>query len=455
MAANSNTLTWADRWGSWKGRLRGLFVGESRRQILVSISSLAGSGLICVGLRFIGSIIQGRFIGPEVLGYYNKFTILPDYLFFLHMGIYTSLARQYPYYLGKGDKGTALTYASNALGWTYLLGAIHAVVFLVPSALAAVRGDWPAALGWGTQSIVSGTTLYMFYLGATYRNSSEFVDWSKASIVSAVVSLASLPLVALYQFFGLCVRYSVPNLLSSFYAHWKRPLKIRAHLDRQILKKMVAYGAPLMIFAYLSTSLWDAVARSYILNVTDEKMLGVFAFSFTLCAALTTVSSSISQVFNPRIAMLYGSSRKSMAVSFKYCWKCSLTGLIAMLPLVILTYWLFDPLVRLLLPKYTDAIPIARCLCWLSLIPVLDLPKQLLMVAKRTRAYGTAVVTSFFMFLAALGTLYFWGENISLKQIVIAYVACKLVTVIISNMFAWYAARLELRIENRQGSTAT
>lgn len=431
----------------WKTRLLGLFSGKSRQQLVISISSLAAGGLLSIVLRFIGSIIQGRFVGPETLGYYTKFTIIPDYMFFLHLGVFTSLARQYPYYLGKGEGNTALSYAANALGWTHFLCAIHAVVFFIPCFLAASHGDWFAALGWGTQIVLTTTSLYMFYLGCTYRNSSEFVVWSKAQVISSISSLLFLPLVVLYHFVGICARYSLPNFISMLYAYLKRPLKIRPRFDQSILKKMITFGLPLMVFAYISTSLWVAIERTYILKMTDETTLGVFAFAGTLCAGLTAVATSISQVFNPRLGMLYGSSGKSMAVSFRYCMKCSLAGLAVMLPIVILAYWLLDPLVKLLLPKYVASIPIARCLCWLSLIPVIDLPKQLLMVARRTRQFGISVVVSFVLFLTLLSIFALWDERISLQKIVIVSVTSKMIAVFISNALCWREAKLELQLQ--------
>jgi O-antigen/teichoic acid export membrane protein len=426
---------------NWKAWSTSLFSGESRRQLMVSISSLAASGLFAVAIRFVGGIIQGRFVGPETLGYYTKFTILPGYMFFLHLGVFTSFARQYPYFIGKGDKDIAVTYASNALGWTYLLCLVHSIVFLIPCIWSGVNGDWFAALGWAVQIILSITSLYMFYLGSTYRNSSEFVTWSKATIISSIASLLFLPFVAVYHFVGLCVRYSLPEFISMFYAHWKRPLRIGPQLDRAILFKMIAFGFPLMIFVYISTNLWSALERTYILTMMDEKALGLFAFAGSLCAGLTTVARSISQVFQPRIAMLYGSSEKNMAVGFRYCIKCSIAGLAVMLPLVLLTYWLIDPLINYILPKYVECIPIARSLCWLALIPVIDLPKQLLIVANRTRQFGISTIISFLLFLFLLLIYSMVAEQITLQKIVIASVTCQLISVFISNFLSWHEAK--------------
>lgn len=423
------SLPWSNRiWGDLR---------DSHKQLLVSISSLATAGMIAVALRFVGSIVQARFVDPEILGYYTKFTILPQYLFFLHLGVYTSFSRQYPYFIGKGEDETALNYAANALGWTKLLCVLNATVFLVPCVISASKGDWSASLGWGTQILFSTTSFYMVYLGFCYKNSSEFVTWSKSAIISAVTSLFFLPIVVVFNFAGVCMRSSLPELFSAIYAHRNRPLKIPPLFVWSRLREMIAFGFPLMVFTYAATNLWTAVERSYILKVMDEKSLGIFAFSVALCAGLTTVANAISQVFWPRIAMVYGSSKSNMAVCYRYCMKASLISMVAMLPLVVLTFWFIDPLVRMFLPKYVECIPVVRCLCWVALVPVIDFPKQLLIVSKRTKELGVSVFFSFILFLALLAFFASNGEVIKLTNIAAASVTCKIVSVLIANYLSW------------------
>jgi len=443
MTMNSFSLAISNRWCHGKDRFLEIFSAKVHRQTLISISSLAGTGLISIVLQFIGGIIQGRFIGPEALGYYNKFTIIPGYLIFLNLGVFTSLARQYPYYIGKGDQKTALSFAANALGWTQFLCVIQAVIFLLPCAWTAIRGDWLAALGWGTQSILAPVSVYMLYLASTYRNNSDFVAWSKSSLTSSIASLLFLPLVAVYHFVGMCARYSLPALLAMLYAHWKRPLKIRSKFNLGIIKEMIAFGAPLMVFGYINSNLWDAIQRSYILRAMGEKSLGIFIFAGVLSVSLTTVATSISQVFHPRIATLYGSSGRNMTTTFKYSLKCGLAGLVVMLPLVGLMYWLVDPFVRYLLPKYIECIPIARRLCWLSLIPVIDLPGQLLIIAKRPFPFGVSVLTGFTVFVIFFVAITLTTNKVILETIAIILVLGKFTSAIIFNFLAWRLSRLE------------
>jgi len=137
---------------------------KSLHLILISILSLLGSGLFALLLRFIGGLIQGRFVGPEILGYYVKFTILPSYLAFLELGVFISLARQYPYHMGTGDHDLAILYAKNALGWSYFICILLSFIFFVPLLWSMFQSNWMNALGWGTQLIIVPSAFYQSYL---------------------------------------------------------------------------------------------------------------------------------------------------------------------------------------------------------------------------------------------------------------------------------------------------
>ena len=419
---------------------RRMMAGESRKQIAVSVSALAGSGLIAIVIRFLGTLVQARYVGPEVLGRYAVFTIVPSYLFLLHLGVFTALARQYPYWIGQGDRGRALNYVANGLGWARALGTVQAVGFLIPSLWSALHADWIAAMGWGAQSIMSFTDRYMLYLGTTYRGSSEFVSWSKTSIVGAVTSLLMLPVVIINAFGGLCLRAAIPNVLSAWYAHRHRPLKIAARLDRSTLVDMIAFGAPLMLAGYVYTSLWDAVVNSFVVARLGDKSLGILTFAGSLVAALATLSTSISSVFVPRIAALYGSSNNNMAAGFRYCMRVGLVGTLVMAPIALGACFLMGPFVRHFLPGYLDCIPVARWLCWTTLLPVLDLPRHLLLVARHTRAYGLSVLGGFGLFVTLLTWVSATGHPVTLLAIVIALLVSKIVVTVLGVALAWRAA---------------
>ena len=129
----------------------------------------AGGNFFVAVLGGIGGLIQGRWIGPEILGEFGKFGILTAYfnigLVFVHDG----LARQYPYLLGKGKKEEALEVASHAKWWYLFLCSLFSPVFLILSLISIIKGDYHAAAGWAVQIPVVFVALYGAYLGVMYR----------------------------------------------------------------------------------------------------------------------------------------------------------------------------------------------------------------------------------------------------------------------------------------------
>lgn len=428
----------------WREQLLAATRAGSRREMGAAVLSLAGSGLIGTALQVVGGLVQGRFVGPELLGFFAKFAILPGFLFFLQLGIFLALARQYPYYMGAGDRERALRYARNALGWMCLIGGAQVVLFVVLGTRNALRGDWMAALGWGVQATVAPCALYMTYLGTTYRNGGEFVAWSRASLLAACSSILLLPTLLLSPVLCLCSRQTVPAMLGALYAHVKRPIKVRPALEPTILKEMIAFGAPFMAFGYVAFSLWPSMTSVFVLETAGERSLGLYGFASFFGGALTTVATSLSQVFQPRLAALYGSSNHDMKRCFQYSLKGALIGLVALLPLVALACWLLGPLVRLLLPKYADCVPYARWLCWLALLPVIDFPSQILVVSKRTVLFGVGIIVSFLLFAAPLALARSLGVRVTLLQIVEWTVFCKMVEVLIKDCMAWRLSRRDV-----------
>ena len=135
-----------------------------------------------------------------------------------------------------------------------------------------------------------------------------------------------------------------------------------------------------------------------------------------------------------------------MAIGFRYCVRAGLFGAAIVLPLVVVGGWLVDPFVRLLLPKYVDCIPISRWLFWLALVPVLDLPRQLLIVAKKTREYGFSVLASFGVFAAILFGSAALKHPLPLLDIVVVSVVCKIGATLLGALLAWFGARREIRM---------
>ena len=162
----------------------------------------------------IGCLVQARFIDPKVMGYFGAFGILAQYLCFLHVGWLTTLHRDYPYWIGKGDPERANRIVAVAEAWVLLVCGSVGVLYSCLTLASLFVGNFMAATAWATQLVMASLSFYSLYLGATYRSAHEFVTWAKIGAVSSIVAFAMLPLVAWLGFWGLCIRGAAPAALS-------------------------------------------------------------------------------------------------------------------------------------------------------------------------------------------------------------------------------------------------
>ena len=95
------------------------------------ISGLAGGNLMATAVAFIGSLVQARYVSPDDLGYLRGFSIVTGYVLFLNLGLFESLHRLYPYYIGKGHKERALAHAEIGQAWNVAVSAVVSAVFIV------------------------------------------------------------------------------------------------------------------------------------------------------------------------------------------------------------------------------------------------------------------------------------------------------------------------------------
>ena len=83
------------------------FLGKQKIKTLLSsdvakaVAAMVSVNVLTATVGIVGSLIQGRFVTAEELGFFKQFSIATSYLFFLHLGSFHAVERLYPYYKGK------------------------------------------------------------------------------------------------------------------------------------------------------------------------------------------------------------------------------------------------------------------------------------------------------------------------------------------------------------------
>src|SRR5690606_13442382 len=134
------------------------------------------------------SLIQARFIGPEITGFCSAFSIPVGYLWILTLGVPSAIQRELPYLLAKGERENALLLTQTAQSYSIIMGGLCGAAFAILSARAWWRGDYMSAAGWAFQIIAAFLAIYNSYINTLYRTNDEFVKIGKSKFISATAS---------------------------------------------------------------------------------------------------------------------------------------------------------------------------------------------------------------------------------------------------------------------------
>jgi hypothetical protein len=399
---------------------------------LNSITALISGQLGAALLGGIGTIIQNRFIGPNVLGEYSGYGVLGGYLTFLQLGSIAALRRDFPFLLGSGKKDESNSAASTVLGWICLISALSALIYLDLATSSLFRENYQGAAAWASQLVYVAVQFYSLYLGCTYRSTSEFAKWSLYTFLGSVVSLIVLPLVVYFGFWGICIRTAIPAATTMIMLHARRPVRVKPRLEFRRLLVMLKFGLPVDLAGNLATAGVVSTMSWIVLKAYGVTALGLLATAKLIEGVITQMSQAVLQVYSPKIAFLFGKTSSKIDCA-RMLVKPFLASLVCMCGLLVAAIICCRPLVQLVMPKYIDAVPIINRIIWASLLPVLQLPQTLLLADKKTIQLVVSSLSSFVGFLvsALLAVKLGWG----LIGIIDSYLISRLIIVLMTFSF--------------------
>ncbi len=340
-----------------------------RGSILFLAGSLASGNLVAMALRMVGGIILARLVAPSTLGLFAGIGLALGYAPVLQLGILNGLNRELPYFVGKGDTQKVKELAAAAQAWALIVGT---VVFLALTGIAAwqlAHGEMWKAAGWFTNAILALFLFYStYYLQMTFRSAHDFARLAWTSVVEGVVALLSLALVALLSFYGMCLRVIVASAVSTVILYRWRPVRVAPKWNTGHLKHLLIIGAPIFGVGQIY-GWWGGVVNStLVLKFSGTTGMGLYSMVLVAIAALEIIPTAVAQVIYPRMAEQYGRGCSKRAL-VRITWK-PMVATAAGLALVVVAGWFaIGPLVRLIIPKYADAVPAMQ---WALLLPFIN-----------------------------------------------------------------------------------
>jgi O-antigen/teichoic acid export membrane protein len=380
---------------------------------LFTFGLFAGGNVAVAILGAFGGLLQARWVSPEVLGEYRKYGILTTYLNIGLIVVQDALMRQYPFLIGRGEKDEALKVAAAAKWWYMALSYLFSVLFMVLTGLSIFHGDFRASVGWGVQIVVVWSSFYGIYLGVMYRTSQDFKQLTYNNVLSATFGVILLVVVKVWGYWGVALRSGVQSLTSLWLNHTYAPVKVKSVFDSGRLFQLAKMSLPISVPGYVGTSLTSATMSFFIVTYFGQTELGIYGVALTLQGMAMIVTSAVGQLFYPKIMHKFGECSDFWSC-IKYTIKPTCLNLLVSTMIVGLLCLVIGPFVRVVIPKYTDTIPI---ICILSINIIL-----------------TAVELPFLVFVSAL------KYRVIITLSVIRFVACFFLIVLLPKtlaMIAW------------------
>lgn len=409
--------------------------------MLKSALALTGGRFFNLAVSMILLLIQARFIGPEITGLCQSYSIPVGYLWILTLGVSSALARELPYYLARGEHERAMNLTQTAQSFSIVVGGLCASAFLLLSIRALILGDYLSAAGWGFQIVAGFTVIYSSYIQTLYRTTAEFVTIAKASTISAVTSIVTFPLIFVNAYLGIWTRGMAMSLMSNAFLFIKRPFKLSFGLDFQQLSQLIKFGVPLIAIGYIESSLWTSTQLSLIFKLGGKTSLGLFTFTYSILSALLIVPNAVAEILRPRFAAVYGETDGDIKKTLTVAVKPLAAAFIVSVLMALLAYLIVDDIIIRLLPKYLDAIPALGI--GLLLIPVMTVKciKYIFVVCKNMAHNLISTVPGFLVGTALLYTLLTRGAGF--EYIFLPYVIGQLLNFFISLIILLFEIKRE------------
>jgi O-antigen/teichoic acid export membrane protein len=400
----------------------------ARRSVAYLAGVLAGGNLLSSLLRLIGGVWQARLVGPSVLGLFNSIGLVMGYAPFLQLGILNGLNRELPYYFGKGDHQRVKELAAAAQAWALMIGSAVSTTLLAIAGWQLVCGEWPLAAGWATYAIMAFLFFYSTsYLQMTYRTSQDFARLAVVGVIESSVALILVLLVALLNFYGVCLRALLAGTVSMMILHYFRPVRVGPKWDWRHLKHLLIIGAPIFGVGQLYTW-WAVLDSTLVLHFTGTEGMGLYAVVLVAAATMELLPGAMLQIMYPRMAQQYGRT-ENVRDLIRMTVKPMLLGAAGMIPLILVAWLLVGPAVRLVLPNYVEAIPAMQ---WALLIPLTSCFGQVnhvFNVVRRQGLYVIAILCGMGCYLGSLAWLL--NDGVSLVAFPQAMLAGRVVYILL------------------------
>jgi O-antigen/teichoic acid export membrane protein len=374
-----------------------------QKKLSYLVGALVGGNALSTAINMVGGILMARMVVPSVLGLFSGIGLVLGYAPFFQIGIANGLNRELPYYIGKGDRNRAYELAAAAQAWLIAIGSLASIALLIVALYHLIQGNLWMAAGWGAYAILVFLFFYSNnYLQITYRTAHDFARLSMINVIQAVIGLVLLVLVWALDFYGLCLRAVFTAIIAASLFYQWQPVRVRPRWNFQHLKHLFVIGGPIYVVGHVYAG-WFVIDRTLVLAYTGIHGMGLYSMVGMTSGVMGMLPVAFSQVIYPRMAEHYGRGA-SMGDLCRMTIKPMLLSAVCMAVLAAIAWWLVEPVTRLLVPKYIEAVPAMQWALFQPVIMCIAPINNVFNVIRKQKLYLAAILSG----MAVYGVTLMW-----------------------------------------------
>jgi O-antigen/teichoic acid export membrane protein len=334
-------------------KLRALF---GKASLLRDTLVYGGANYVVQAIGVVNSVALRRFMGPVSMGIWSILQVILGYCGYASFGTTKAMARDYPYYRGKGEHEKAEQLKDLILTFSLAMSVIPAGLIL--GYLIVKWNELVVSLRIGLLFISGFLFLQRFYdvVINLLRSDRKFVLLSQLTVINAAAGLGvSILLVSLWNIYGLMFGTAIVMLACLVFIYKRSPYQFRYLLDVKALWRELRLGIPLVAITFLSTLL-TSLDKLIIAKHLGFYEVGLYSIAMMVNSYMFSTPMMFSNVWFPYLQEEYG--RKGTPDGVKHYLLAPIFGMSVSVPFLSGIAIFLSPVVaHLILPKFAEGIP--------------------------------------------------------------------------------------------------
>jgi len=326
-----------------------------KKKILKQAGIYTLSTQITQFVTLIAAVLSRRFLGPTQMGIWATLQVIVDYSKYASLGAIYAVAKEVPYYLGKGEEETSRQIQNTVFTVVFFNTLLAGVGIFLFTFLTRGRFSEEVTYGFFLVPVIILLQRLSDLLVSLLRGYKKFEIASEQMITSAIINSILVAFLSYHwKIYGFMAAFGLSLIYNIVYIQLRSPFHLGFYFNWERLKSVLAFAFPMMLVGILST-VWGSIDKIAVAKKLGFEALGFYSIALMVSNFLHSFFNSIAVVLFPYFQEKYSlqdSPNDLRELLDKVSYAYALT-----MPLLIGSAWIVGPnLIALFLPKFTPGI---------------------------------------------------------------------------------------------------